>query len=184
MNWEEVVVRQCAPTLAGIKTGNLFSYRYDSVERLLADLRDLNRILIPRGMRLLILRRSENSVLLYLYRPARLERDLENGTAQEILQQAGYPCTGCASCVCSLIERFRSGGEFPHEIGLFLSYPPEDVKGFIDHHACGYKRCGLWKVYGDEKRAERLFDQFRRCTDQYCWRWRAGFGLEQLAVSI
>ena len=26
-------------------------------------------------------------------------------------------------------------GEFPHEVGLFLSYPPEDVKGFIDHRA-------------------------------------------------
>ena len=30
-----------------------------------------------------------------------------------------------------LIHRLRSEGEFPHEIGLFLSYPPEDVLGFI-----------------------------------------------------
>ena len=31
-------------------------------------------------------------------------------------------------------------GEFPHEVGLFLSYPPEDVKGFIDHRANDFKR--------------------------------------------
>ena len=24
-------------------------------------------------------------------------------------------------------------GEFPHEVGLFLSYPPEDVKGFDEY---------------------------------------------------
>ena len=32
----------------------------------------------------------------------------------------------------------------PHEVGLFLSYPPEDVKGFIDHRASGFKSAGLW----------------------------------------
>ena len=44
-------------------------------------------------------------------------------------------------------------GEFPHEVGLFLSYPPEDVKGFIDHRANDFKCAGLWKVYGDEEKA-------------------------------
>ena len=34
-------------------------------------------------------------------------------------------------------------GEFPHEVGLFLGYPPEDVKGFIDHRANNFKCAGL-----------------------------------------
>ena len=34
-------------------------------------------------------------------------------------------------------------GELPHEVGLFLSYPPEDVKGFIDHRANDFKCAGL-----------------------------------------
>ena len=38
-------------------------------------------------------------------------------------------------------------------MGLFLSYPPEDVKGFIDHRANDFKCAGLWKVYGDEEKA-------------------------------
>ncbi len=55
-------------------------------------------------------------------------------------------------------------GEFPHEVGLFLSYPPEDVKGFIDHR--GLRRRGkgaltvrkIQKMYGDLLRtlAKRL----------------------------
>ena len=34
-------------------------------------------------------------------------------------------------------------GDLPHEVGLFLSYPPEDVKGFIDHRANDFKCAGL-----------------------------------------
>ena len=33
-------------------------------------------------------------------------------------------------------------GEFPHEVGLFLSCPPEDVKGFIAHRANDFKCAG------------------------------------------
>ena len=72
---------------------------------------------------------------------------------------------------------------FPHEIGLFLSYPPEDVKGFVDNRARSYKCAGLWKVYSDEARARRLFTRFKRCTDTYCKLWQAGATIDQLAVA-
>ena len=75
-------------------------------------------------------------------------------------------------------------GEFPHEVGLFLGYPPEDVKGFIDHRANGFKCAGLWKVYGDEKKARSLFEKYRKCTEIYCALWQSGLKLEQLAVAV
>ena len=49
-------------------------------------------------------------------------------------------------------------GKFPHEIGLFLSYPPEDVLGFILNKACNHKCIGCWKVYGDEQAAKTSFE--------------------------
>ena len=75
-------------------------------------------------------------------------------------------------------------GEFPHEVGLFLGYPPEDVKGFIDHRANGFKYAGLWKVYGDEARAEALFRKFKKCTQIYCERWQSGSNMDELAVAV
>lgn len=42
------------------------------------------------------------------------------------------------------LQRFEA---FPHEIGLFLSYPPEDVRGFIEHKGHESKCEGCWKVY-------------------------------------
>ena len=61
-------------------------------------------------------------------------------------------------------------GELPHEVRLFLSYPPEDVKGFIDHRAGGFRCAGLWKVYGnEEKRARysRNTENARRSTAHF-----------------
>ena len=75
-------------------------------------------------------------------------------------------------------------GEFPHEVGLFLGYPPEDVKGFIDHRANDFKCAGLWKVYGDEEKARSLFEKYRKCTEIYCTLWQSGLKLEQLAVAV
>ena len=159
---EENLVRQCAPTLAGIKTGTIFPVPFEDLDSLTIEIRELNRILVPKGLRLLPLRYQDQKALLYLYRPSELRKDLKD----------------------HLARRFRSGGEFPHEVGLFLSYPPQDVLGFIENRAVNYKCAGLWKVYGDVEQAQRLFAKYRKCTDIYCELWRAGSGIGQLAVAV
>ena len=180
---DELIISQCAPTLAGIKTANMFSAEYKSREEVARRLRALNATFLPRGLRIVPMRYMKNRVLLYLYRPATLRRDLSDGLARDILAQAGYEGDSCGRCVATLIRRLRQGSDFPHEIGLFLSYPPEDVRGFVENHACNYKCAGLWKVYGDERQAQRLFDRFKRCTDTYYRLWQAGATIEQLAVA-
>ena len=181
---DETLVRCCAPTLAGLKTGSLFSCPYESREALLAELRALNRELRSRGLRILPLRCGEGRALLYLFRPAELRRDLNRRCAREILSAAGYEPPHLGRCLHCLIERLQRGEDFPHEIGLFLSYPPEDVRGFIENHARNYKLAGPWKVYGDVAQARQTFEKYRKCTDSYCRSLRAGFSLAQLAVAI
>ncbi len=183
---EEIVVRRGAPTLAGIKTGNLFPCPYESRASLMSDIRTFNRRFASRGLCLLPMRYSKDKkcALLYLYRPAELRRDLKDRLALEVLTRAGYKCRNCEECIVNLIRRLRENEEFPHEIGLFLSYPPEDVKGFIENHADNFKCSGLWKVYGDEERAKGLFDAFRKCTEIYCKLWQEGLCMDQLAVAV
>ena len=161
---EETIIRMAAPTLAGIKTGSLFPYYYTSREELGKEMGRLNRLLIPRGLRLVLLRLTERSALLYLFRPSELEKDLLDSTACEILHRAGYPCSGCGACLRHLLKRFHCGEEFPHEIGLFLSYPPEDVKGFLTDRD-NYKAICLWKVYDDEKRARHLCARYKNAQN-------------------
>ena len=62
----------------------------------------------------------------------------------------------------NLKRRIAKSKDFPHEIGLFLGYPIEDVVGFIRYAGKGCKLSGLWKVYGDAEAASRLFDRLSR----------------------
>ena len=50
---EETVINCCSPCLAGLKTGNLFSSKVDDKNELLRSIRELNRRLVPRGLRIM-----------------------------------------------------------------------------------------------------------------------------------
>ena len=176
---EELIVRHCAPTLANLKTGSLFVCPITDRPSFFSSLRSLNELLVPKGLRALPLRIREYSALVYLYRPSRLKKDLEDPAAIKILQDHGYSCYG--KCLPKLIERVRASEEFPHEIGLFLGYPPEDVQGFLDHRPC--KCTGCWKVYGDENKAKKTFDLYKKCERVYCQQLARGIDIKRLTVA-
>jgi len=181
---EQSFIRNTAPTLAGLKTGSLFPFRYESRTQALAELRERNRILTPKGLRLIPLRMTDDFAVLYLYRPMQLQKDLQDPKITCLLKEAGYGECSEKACLRELYRRFNLEAEFPHEVGLFLSYPPEDVRGFIEHRDQGCKCVGCWRVYGDEKTARRRFSQFKRCTSCYLRQHAQGQHLEQLAVKI
>ncbi len=177
------MVRNCAPTLAGIKTGSVFSHSFPDKPALRACVRALNRLLRRRGLLVIPLNFAEGKALVYVYRPAYLERDLKQNAAKRILTGFGYE-TDCADkCVAVLRRRVQESDRFPHEIGLFLGYPPEDVLGFIENKAANYKYSGLWKVYGDVESAKLTFLRYKLCTDYYCTMLKKGNSLEILAFN-
>lgn len=180
---EELIIRHCAPTLAGLKTGNLFSCACTSREDLTAALRELNRKLVPKGIRVIPLRLHGERALIYVYRYSGLKRDLSNRQARALLEENGYVPECADRCIMRLIERIGTSEEFPHEIGLFLSYPPEDVCAFIANKACEHKCVGCWKVYGDVDAAQRTFARYEKCTRVYGERWKSGRTLERLTVA-
>lgn len=181
---EDVFVECCAPTLAGLKTGSMFSFPYPNRTEMTADLRRLNGVFAPRGLCVLPLRYRAGKALLYVFRPKELRQDLNRRAARELLTEAGYRDWSVACCLSRLRERLQSEEGFPHEIGLFLSYPPEDVRGFIENKAQNCKLTGYWKVYGDEKTARKTFEKYRKCTEAYQRSLDAGFTLSKLAVSL
>ena len=180
---EEAVILHGAPTLAGIKTGSLFRCEYESAEAMRLSLREWNRRFSGKGLRVVPLSFENNKALLYLYRPKRLSRDLSDGAAGEILSGCGYCGGSPAKCLSCLAKRIRSSGDFPHEIGLFLGYPPEDVRGFIEHRECDLKCVGCWKVYGDAAKAQKTFRLFRKCSELYRQRYTDGTPIERLIVA-
>ncbi len=178
---EETVIRCCAPTLAAIKTGSLFNCAFESREDMTQSLRCMNRCILNKGVCAVPLRFRDGKALIYLYRAAMLERDLNQPLAEEILRAYGYPERGVMGRIMFLIARLRECDTFPHEIGLFLGYPPEDVKGFIEGKPC--KCTGLWKVFeSDEVEAQKYFARCRHCTRAYLQRSQEGWSLSRLTI--
>ncbi len=181
---EELVIKQCSPTLAGLKTGSLFSCRADSYDELIRAIRIWNRELSDKGIRVLILRYEKGRGLVYFYRPKKLQHDFMNEHSREILIRFGYAIHNPDKCVAQLSKKFKESVVFPHEIGLFLGYPPEDVEGFIQNRAGGSQFTGYWKVYGDPERAKKIFEQYRKCTEVYQSQFEKGRGVKKLAVTV
>ncbi|MDE6600992.1 MAG: DUF3793 family protein [Lachnospiraceae bacterium] len=179
---EEMVIYHCSPTMAGLKTGSLFNCPAKNGGAFIQSIREMNRHLIPRGARIVPLKNMGKSVLVYMYRPDRLREDLSDSAAKQILEERDYPVGETERCIVELVRRLEDGEMFPHEIGLFLGYPPEDVDGFIKNGAAGAKCVGIWKVYGNVETAQRKFAQYRKCTQQYCEAFQRHRSFDRLIV--
>ena len=64
---EELLIFHYSPTMAGLKTGNLFNCPLKNDRTFLDNIREINRRLIPRGVRLVPLKNMEQSVLVYMF---------------------------------------------------------------------------------------------------------------------
>ncbi len=161
------IINNCAPTLAGLKTGNIFNCQIAQDEDINSTIDAFNKVFEPKGLKMVLLRIKDNVAMLYLYRVKQLANDLKQDNIRSYLKQMEYPLDNSNECIEKLKHRINTMSEFPHEIGLFLGYPIEDVIGFSTLGANGAKYCGLWRVYGDVEKAKRQFALFRKCRSVY-----------------
>lgn len=179
---ENKIIEYCAPTLAALKSANLFHYFFTSKEIVLSELSELNKKLNFRGVFVEALLWKENSVLIYTYRKSKLAHDLDQLEAKTLMKQYGYRGDSMEACLAHLKERLFHYDCFPHEIGIFLGYPLADVLGFIKYQGKHCKCCGLWKVYGNESEAKQLFSRLEHCTCVYRKVFQTGRSITQMTV--
>ena len=182
--FEAVLVRQCAPTLAGMKPGSIFCFNHSPLEVSRQKVCQWNKQLAPFGLTVQILleRPGSSSVIVFVYRRDRLEQMLSDDAYQSFLAQAGYERTNLDGLLEQLSYRLRTQPEFPHEIGVFLGYPLRDVIGFIENHGRNFTCCGFWKSYGDPAEMQVCFACYRRCIQTYVAMFEQGIPIERLAV--
>lgn len=182
LNLEKEIVRHCAPTLANIKTASLFQFKTSNSTQLKKKLKEINSNLNKRDVYVEAMLWKKTTALLYTYRKTELKKDINNPQATKILNHYGYNFPDVDKNVSYLKKRLEKYSCFPHEIGLFLGYPPEDVKGFIENKGKNCKYCGFWKVYCNEEEACCLFDLYKKNTYTYVKMFSEGKKLEQLIV--
>ena len=94
---------------------------------------------------------TENRGVFFLYRTDKMEKLLQDEEVAAFLQERGYDELTLNSVLTSFRMRYlayREGKEeFPHEMGILLEYPVEDVEGLIRYGGINYLCSGYWKVY-------------------------------------
>ena len=179
---EKRLIEHCAPTLAGIKCASLFNYYYKRENIVREELNKVNQLLNCKGVYIDVLTWKDNSALIYAYRPVILERELKGRGVFELLKKYGYENCEIESCLECLKFRMAHSSCFPHEIGIFLGYPLEDVCGFIANNGKNCESCGMWKVYCNKEEKDKLFQKLKKCKDVYQKVFCEGRELFQMTV--
>ncbi|WP_432628914.1 DUF3793 family protein [Brotaphodocola sp.] len=174
------VVTQCAPVLKGVKMSNLISVKQGSWLKIRAYLKKSRIVCVP-------LYSDGVKEVLFLYRFDRLRTHLCQEKIRKFLYRYGYTCFDVGSVLKRLRERYRlyaqAGGEFPHELGVLLEYPLEDVEGFIENAGQNSLASRYWKVYHNPQEAERTFRVYDEAKEQAMQEIMNGYALGQVAVS-
>lgn len=151
-----------ASTLARMKIASLFRIAKKDIPNYLECIHYFNNQCSPYGYKLCILSEDETSLLVYVYNARKLTNLLAEPAIKNFLSDYGYKQCQTSRALQHLQTRIHSNLDFPHEIGIFLGYPLQDVQAFM----CPCKKClyiGHWKVYGNVKKSKKTFERFDCC---------------------
>lgn len=147
----------CSPVLRGMKAANSITVNINESS-------NISRLLAGTGISYRFFRTMENRGLLYIYREKVIMDYLTSEEVQNFLNGYGYQNDGLSGMLDRLSDRLRLYGEgrtaFPHEIGVFLEYPLDDVKGFLMNNGKYCSCSGYWKVYHNVSETLQKFRQY------------------------
>ena len=184
-DFEAELIHHAAPTLLGRKQSNLFSLPLSLLPKCKEEIALYGKKLAEKGICIVYLYSFKNRVFIMVYRQNAMMRYLRVPHVRDYLISLGYPARigkkdAMTETLAHLRKRMQADGDFPHEIGFSLGYPPADVFAFMREKGQNYKCVGFWKVYGDEKRALRIFQCYRDCRDQMMEQVTAGSSILSL----
>ncbi|MGG7097038.1 DUF3793 family protein [Clostridium sardiniense] len=153
-----------APVVGGLKPSSTITLKKDSKEYLVWNNYKetfLNKI----GLKHVVLREDDKAIILLIYSEKNLEKFINNKETKEFLLKLEYNLQdNLGSILDKLVQRYNRF-HCPHELGVFLGIPLEDV---IDFMECTTKKCllcGYWKVFNNSDDALEIFNNYNRSKE-------------------
>lgn len=166
----------CGLTLAGIKAASLFNVKVE----LIKDIKYYKKVFLSRGVEVKYIKLNGDRLLLYVFNRSALESVLFDEENRKFLRERGYEYKSVDEALTILIKKLRFSKDFPHEIGVFLGYALEDVKGFISSPSDGVYFTGYWKVYAHAEEKACMFSRYRFCVAALERKLKSGESLERI----
>jgi len=153
-----------APALCGLKAASLVSIDDKLAAASEKKLQTLNAELGKNGRGIINVKRCGSRTLFFLYDRKVLQLSLSGKKELAYLAAKNYPVRkGFNAILSELLKRLSFQESFPHEIGIFLGYPLEDVILFEKQKGEGCLYSGMWKVYGNVQESLSKMTLYRNC---------------------
>ncbi len=154
---ETQIALHCAPLLVGLKVSSLLMMTNEQAGRIF-------KLSADTELACFWVFCGEKKTVLLLYRMQSLDDYLKTPDVLCMLRGLGYQGSTLAGLLADFAARYAAyaagGGMFPHEMGLFLGYPPEDVQGFMADKGKNSLCTGYWKVYQNVQEKIGLFQKY------------------------
>ena len=173
------VALQCAPFLKRLKVSCVITLDSELYG-------ELDALFCGMNISYHMLSESDGKCLVLFYRPEELEAYLRGPEISSLIREYGYSSRNLSKTLRRLTLRVRecmkNGMGFPHEIGAFLGYPVNDVRGFIQNEGKGCLMTGYWKVYENLAGAKMIFNKYDRAKDSAVNEFLTGKTIREIAV--
>ncbi len=174
------VALECAPLIAGLRIANIITIKREG-------LKVLKHIFGETGITFYMASSDREKLTLILFREDLMKGYLKQKKVQDLLRKMGYPDTSMYELLYLFSLRYRNyiegKDEFPHEMGIFLGYPIEDVIGFLKNDGKNFQAVGYWKVYQNKREKMRLFERFEEAKEKMILLVSSGMSIKE-AIGI
>lgn len=179
-DWKDMEMQlafHCAPLIAGLKLSNLLMVQGGEMDR-------MKNMLKRTGISYFVVTVIRGKAAVLLFDREKLEQYIWEEKVWEIFQYMGYQERMLGRILYAFRLRYEGylmgKSRFPHEIGLLLGYPVEDVKGFIINEGANCLYTGYWKVYENPSEKKLLFREFERARDTLLALLSDGMGIVEI----
>ena len=174
LNMADYLNFYCAPCLLGKKPASLFSVPLEIFNKSKVGMEYLKNL----GLSIHFLYEINEKAHILMFSEKKARKLINMGEIRKAYSFFGYrEDFRFEDLMENLFKKFtqfesnglqqQSVGVFPHEIGLFLGYPPEDVLQYYIKKGKDYLFSGYWKVYTNPEKALETFKLYDECR-AYC----------------
>lgn len=153
-----------APVVGGLKPSSTITLKKDSKEYFVWN--NYKEVFLNKiNLKHTLLREDDKAIILLIYSEEKLENFINNKETKEFLLKLGYDLQdNLDNILDKLVQRYNKF-HCPHELGVFLGIPLEDV---IDFMECTTKKCllcGYWKVFNNSDNALEIFNNYNKSKE-------------------
>jgi len=106
------------------------------------------------------LKETDRAIIVLFYHKELLEEKIRNKDNGNFLSNFGYKTNESIEENLEVLRIRYAESVCPHELGVFLGFPLEDVKEFIENPNRECLLCGYWKVYHNKEYALKTFKYY------------------------